>query len=95
VPSGYHGGPRPVTLPAQTCSVADGLDSWDGCAGDYRLPPGQQDIALVAVRNHPAGDPTPPAADVALAVEIMAAGQLLDIELLAHPIIGQDCLLSL
>jgi len=28
-------------------------------------------------------------------VEIMAAGQLLDIMLLAHPIIGQGCLLSL
>jgi hypothetical protein len=37
VSSGYHGGPRPVSLPAQTCSVADGLDSRDGCAADHRL----------------------------------------------------------
>jgi RadC-like JAB domain len=83
-----------VTLPAQTCSVADSLESCDGCAGPPFLPD-RQATALVAVRNHPSGDPTPSAADVALAVEIMAAGQLLDIVLLAHPIIGQGRLLSL
>ena len=44
----------------------------------------QQATALVAVHNHPSGDPTPSAADVALTVEIVAAGQLLDIELLDH-----------
>src|SRR5215212_12042415 len=42
----------------------------------------QQATAIVAVHNHPSGDPTPSAADVALTVEIVAAGQLLDIELL-------------
>ena len=49
----------------------------------------QQATALVAVYNHPSGDPTPSAADVALTVEIVAAGQMLDIELLDHLIIGQ------
>ena len=49
----------------------------------------QQATALVAVYNHPPGDPTPSAADVALTVEIVAAGQMLDIELLDHLIIGQ------
>jgi DNA repair protein RadC len=47
------------------------------------------------VHNHPSGDPTPSAADVALTVEIVAAGQLLDIELLDHLIIGQGRWLSL
>ena len=51
--------------------------------------------AIVAVHNHPSGDPTPSAADVALTVEIVAAGQLLDIELLDHLIIGQGRWFSL
>ena len=55
----------------------------------------QQATALVAVHNHPSGDPTPSAADVALTVEIGAAGQLLDIELLDHLIIGQGRWISL
>jgi len=56
----------------------------------------QQATALVvAVHNHPSGDPTPSAADVALTVEIVAAGQLLAIELLDHLIIGQGRWLSL
>jgi DNA repair protein RadC len=55
----------------------------------------QQATAIVAVHNHPSGDPTPSAADVALTVEIVAAGQLLDIELLDHLIIGQGRWLSL
>jgi DNA repair protein RadC len=45
----------------------------------------QQATAIVAVHNHPSSDPTPPAADVALTVEIVAAGQLLDIELTDLP----------
>jgi DNA repair protein RadC len=55
----------------------------------------QQATDIVAVHNHPSGDPTPSAADVALTVEIVAAGQLLDIELLDHLIIGQGRWLSL
>jgi DNA repair protein RadC len=55
----------------------------------------QQATALVAVHTHPSGDPTPSAADVALTVEIVAAGQLLAIELLDHLIIGQGRWLSL
>src|SRR5215213_4512715 len=55
----------------------------------------QQATAIVAVHNHPSGDPTPSAADVALTIEIVAAGQLLDIELLDHLIIGQGRWISL
>ena len=46
-------------------------------------------VALVAVHNHPSGDPTPSAADVTLTAEIARAGRLLDVELLDHLIIGQ------
>ena len=55
----------------------------------------QNATAIVAVHNHPSGDPTPSAADVALTVEIAAAGRLLDIELLDHLIIGQGRWVSL
>jgi DNA repair protein RadC len=55
----------------------------------------QNATALVAVHNHPSGDPTPSAADVALTVELAQAGALLDIELLDHLIIGQGRWLSL
>ncbi|MDP9364588.1 MAG: DNA repair protein RadC [Chloroflexota bacterium] len=49
----------------------------------------QNAVALVAVHNHPSGDPTPSAADVALTAELARAGQLLDVELLDHLVIGQ------
>jgi DNA repair protein RadC len=55
----------------------------------------QQATAIVAVHNHPSGDPTPSAADVALTVELVRAGTLLDIELLDHLIIGQGRWISL
>jgi DNA repair protein RadC len=48
----------------------------------------QQATAIVAVHNYPSGDPTSSAADVALTVEIVAAGQR-DIALLDHLITGQ------
>lgn len=46
-------------------------------------------VALVAVHNHPSGEPTPSAADVALTAELARAGELLGIEVLDHLIIGQ------
>ena len=51
--------------------------------------------AVVAVHNHPSGDPTPSAADVALTSELARAGHLLDVELLDHLIIGQGRHVSL
>lgn len=47
-------------------------------------------VALIAVHNHPSGDPTPSAADVALTAELAKAGELLDVEVLDHLIIGRD-----
>jgi len=55
----------------------------------------QNATAIVAVHNHPSGDPTPSAADVALTVELVRAGELLDIDLLDHLIIGQGRWVSL
>jgi DNA repair protein RadC len=52
-------------------------------------------VALIAVHNHPSGDPAPSSADVALTKELAAAGELLDVELLDHLIIGQGRWISL
>jgi DNA repair protein RadC len=45
--------------------------------------------ALILVHNHPSGDPTPSAADVALTAELARAGDLLDVDVLDHLIIGR------
>lgn len=45
--------------------------------------------AVIIVHNHPSGDPSPSPEDVALTRAIVAAGKLLDIEVLDHLVIGQ------
>ncbi len=44
--------------------------------------------AIIVVHNHPSGDPTPSPQDVALTRALAEAGQLLDLPLLDHVIIG-------
>jgi DNA repair protein RadC len=51
--------------------------------------------ALIVVHNHPSGDPTPSPEDVAVTRNIIAAGQLLEIEVLDHIVIGQQRFVSL
>jgi len=51
--------------------------------------------ALIVVHNHPSGDPTPSPEDVKVTELIVQAGQLLDIEVLDHLIIGQQRYVSL
>ncbi len=51
--------------------------------------------AIIVVHNHPSGDPTPSPEDVAVTKVLVEAGNLLDIELLDHLIVGQNCFLSL
>ncbi len=45
--------------------------------------------SIIVVHNHPSGDPTPSPEDVAVTRDLVAAGKLLDIELLDHLVIGQ------
>lgn len=47
-------------------------------------------VNIILVHNHPSGDPTPSQADIDLTGRILQAGELLDIHLLDHIIIG-DC----
>jgi DNA repair protein RadC len=51
--------------------------------------------ALIVAHNHPSGDPTPSPEDVELTRQLAAAGDMMDIELLDHLIIGQARFISL
>jgi DNA repair protein RadC len=50
---------------------------------------------IVLVHNHPSGDPTPSPDDLHLTAEALAAGRLLDIDLLDHIVIGDSNFVSL
>lgn len=52
-------------------------------------------VGLVAVHNHPSGDPTPSSADIALTADLDRAGTLLEIDVLDHLIIGSNSHVSL
>lgn len=45
---------------------------------------------IVLGHNHPSGDPTPSPDDLHLTAESIAAGRLLDIDVLDHVIVGED-----
>jgi DNA repair protein RadC len=51
--------------------------------------------AIIVVHNHPSGDPTPSREDVAITRDLVAAGKLLDVEVLDHLVIGLGCFVSL
>jgi DNA repair protein RadC len=50
---------------------------------------------VILVHNHPSGDPTPSPDDLHLTAEALAAGRLLDIDLLDHLVVGHDAWISL
>lgn len=51
--------------------------------------------ALIVAHNHPSGDPTPSPEDVLVTREIVAAGKLLDVDILDHLVIGHGVWVSL
>ena len=51
--------------------------------------------ALIAVHNHPSGDPTPSQEDIRITEQMIEAGKMLDIEVLDHIIIGHRRYVSL
>jgi DNA repair protein RadC len=50
---------------------------------------------VIACHNHPTGDPTPSPEDIEVTKQLVAAGRLLDIDLLDHIIIGNPRYISL
>ena len=55
----------------------------------------QNAAAIIVVHNHPSGDPTPSLEDVKITKLLTRAGELLDIEVLDHLIIGRQRYVSL
>lgn len=50
---------------------------------------------IIVAHNHPSGDPTPSPDDLHLTAEVIAAGRLLDVDVLDHVVIGHDAWVSL
>ena len=44
--------------------------------------------SIIVVHNHPSGDPTPSPEDILVTRQIRTGGEMIDIELLDHVIIG-------
>jgi DNA repair protein RadC len=55
----------------------------------------QSSAAVVLAHNHPSGDPTPSAEDLAVTKRLISAGEILGIDVLDHLIIGDDSWCSL
>lgn len=51
--------------------------------------------AIVVAHNHPSGDPTPSPEDVRVTRDLVAAGRLLDVEVLDHLVIARTSYVSL
>lgn len=50
--------------------------------------------SMIIVHNHPSGNPNPSRVDFAITKRLADSGELLDIEVLDHIIIGKDCFYS-
>ena len=50
---------------------------------------------VIICHNHPSGDPTPSPEDIEVTQQLVAAGRLLDIELIDHIVIGKQRYVSL
>ncbi|MFN8535090.1 MAG: DNA repair protein RadC [Dehalococcoidia bacterium] len=55
----------------------------------------QNAAAIAVVHNHPSGDPSPSSEDVAVTSELVAAGRLLDIDLIDHIVVAGQRFVSL
>jgi len=51
--------------------------------------------AIIVAHNHPSGDPTPSAEDIRVTREMIAAGRLMDIEVLDHIVVSQSKYISM
>ncbi|WP_019912441.1 RadC family protein [Paenibacillus sp. HW567] len=50
--------------------------------------------AIIAIHNHPSGDPSPSQEDIDLTKRLVLAGNVIGIELLDHVIVGNDVFVS-
>ena len=56
----------------------------------FRFAVAMNATSIVVAHNHPSGDLTPSEADIAVTQQIVAAGKLLEIDVIDHLIIGAD-----
>lgn len=61
----------------------------------FRFALKQNAAAMIVAHNHPSGDPSPSPEDVRVTRQIHKAGQLLDIDVLDHIIIGRQRFVSM
>ncbi len=61
----------------------------------FRLLLGDSASGAIFVHNHPSGDPSPSAQDLAITRRLVAAGSLLDVRVLDHLIVGGTSYTSL
>lgn len=52
-------------------------------------------VSVILVHNHPSGDPKPSPQDIAVTTELIAAGELLDIQVQDHVILGHNSFVSM
>ncbi len=51
-------------------------------------------VNILLVHNHPSGDPNPSRADIEITADVKAMGEVLNVPLLDHIIIGDNCYMS-
>jgi DNA repair protein radc len=83
--------------------ILERVNLYKGNASSIQVRPGEifrkaiilNASAIIIAHNHPSGDPTPSPDDVAVTRAVVAAGKILDVDVLDHIVIGIDGFVSL
>jgi DNA repair protein RadC len=84
-----------VVLRVSTCYVGNVSASLVRVGELFRDAVRLDASGVVLAHNHPSGDPTPSPDDLHLTAEAIAAGRLLDVDVLDHVVLGHDAWVSL
>lgn len=84
-----------VVVRASTCYVGNVSASLVRVGELFRDAVRLDASGIVLVHNHPSGDPTPSPDDLHLTAEAIAAGRILDVDVLDHVVVGHDGWVSL
>jgi len=84
-----------MVLAVDTCSIGTLNSSLVHPREVFKAPLRRSSAAIIALHNHPSGDPTPSKEDLEITKRLVDAGKLLGIPLLDHIIIGAQKYVSL